>query len=68
MDSRGLPGGSVVKNLPANAGDMGSNPGWGRSPGGGNVPPFQFSCLRNPIKQRSLSGYSSQDPKESNVT
>ena len=40
MDSRGLPGGSAVKNQPANAGDVGSNPGWGRSPGGGNVPPL----------------------------
>ena len=31
----GLPGGSVVKNPPANAGDMGLIPGWGRSPGEG---------------------------------
>ena len=39
----GLPGGSVVKNLPANAGDMGdagSIPGSGRSPGGGNGNPL----------------------------
>ena len=38
-DSGGFPGGSVVKNLPANAGDardMGSIPGSGRSPRGGN--------------------------------
>ena len=33
----GFPGGSVVKNLPANAGDMGSIPGWRRSSGGGNA-------------------------------
>ena len=33
---RGLPGGSGVKNLPAKAGDMGSIPGLGRSPGEGN--------------------------------
>ena len=40
-----LPGYSVVKNLPANAGDMGSIPGWGRSPGEGNDNPLQSSCL-----------------------
>ena len=47
----GFSGGSVVKNLPANArdkGDMGSVPGWGRSPGGGNGNPFRDSCLENP--------------------
>ena len=43
----GFPGGSVVKNLPANAGDTGSIPGWGRSPGEENGNPLQFSCLRN---------------------
>ena len=32
----GFPGGSVAKNLPANAGDTGSTPGLGRSPGEGN--------------------------------
>ena len=37
--SRGLPGGSVVKNPPANAGDAGSIPESGRSPGGGNGNP-----------------------------
>ena len=40
-----LPGYSVVKNLPANAGDMGSIPGWGRSTGEGNDNPLQSSCL-----------------------
>ena len=48
----GLPGGSVVKNLPANAGDMGdagSIPGSGRSPGGGNGNPLQYSCLEHPM-------------------
>ena len=41
---------TVVKNLPANAGDtrdMGSIPGWGRSPGGGNGNPLKHSCLEN---------------------
>ena len=40
----------VVKNLPANAGDirdLGSIPGWGRSPGGGHSNPLQYSCLEN---------------------
>ena len=42
----------VVKNLPASAGDIrdvSSNPGWGRSPGGGHGNPLQYSCLENPI-------------------
>ena len=41
-----------VKNLPANAGDvrdMGSIPGSGKSPGGGNGNPCQHSCLENPM-------------------
>ena len=37
------PGGSVIKNLPANAGDADSIPGLGRSPGKGNSNPFQCS-------------------------
>ena len=48
----GFPSGTVVKNLPANAGDMrdvGLIPGLGRSPGGGNGNPLQFSCLENPM-------------------
>ena len=45
----GFPGGSVVKNLPANAGDVGSIPGSGRSVGGGNDNPLQYSCLGNPM-------------------
>ena len=44
-----FPGGSVVKNLPANAGDMGSIPALGRSAGGGNNNPLQYSCLGNPM-------------------
>ena len=45
----GLPGGPVVKNLPANAGDAGSIPGLGKSPGEGNGNPLQYSCLENPM-------------------
>ena len=44
-----FPGGSGLKNLPANVGDAGSIPGSGRSPGGGNDNPFQYSCLKNPM-------------------
>ena len=43
----GFPGGPVVKNLPADAGDVGSVPGLGRPPGGGNGNPLQYSCLEN---------------------
>ena len=39
----------VVKNPPANAGDVDSIPGWGRSPGGGNGNPLQYYCLENPL-------------------
>ena len=45
----GLPGGSVVKNLPANAEDLSSILGSGRSPGEGNDNPLQYSCLENPM-------------------
>ena len=41
------PGGSAVKNSPDNAGDAGSIPGSGRSPGEGNSNPLQYSCLGN---------------------
>ena len=46
----------MVKNLPANAGDirdMGSIPGLGRSPGEGNGNPLQYSCLENPMDRRA---------------
>ena len=45
-------GALVVKNLPANAGDIrdvGSVPGLGRSPGEENGNPLQFTCLENPM-------------------
>ena len=48
----GFPGGSVVKNPPANAGDIGdvsSIPGLGRSPGGRNGNLLQYSCWENPM-------------------
>ena len=49
----GFPGGIVVKNLAANAGDMGSVPGSGRSPGGGHSNPCQNSYLENPTDSRA---------------
>ena len=45
----GFPGGSAVQNLSANAGDVSSIPGSGRSPGVGNGNPLQYSCLGNPM-------------------
>ena len=39
----------MVKNLPDNAGDAGSIPGLGRSPGDKNGNPLQYSCLGNPM-------------------
>ena len=46
----------MVKNTTANAGDMGSIPGLGRSPGKGNDSPLQYSCLEKSHGQRSLVG------------
>ena len=47
----GFPGGSVVKNPPANAGDDGSIPGSGRSPGEGNGNLFQYPCPENSVNR-----------------
>ena len=50
--NKGFPGGTVVKNLPANAGDaedVGSMPESGRFPGKGNGSPLQYSCLGKPM-------------------
>ena len=48
----GFPGGSVVKNLPANA-DVGSSPELERSPGEEIGSPLQYSCLGNPLDRRT---------------
>ena len=45
----GFPSGSMVKNLPASAGDVGLIPNPGRSSGEGNGNPLQRSCLENPV-------------------
>ena len=47
--SHGLPGGSVMKNPPTNAGDLGRIPGPSRSTEGGKGNPLQYSCLGNPV-------------------
>ena len=59
MYALGFPGGSVVKKLPANAGDVDSIPGLGKSPGKGNDNQHQFSCLGNHMDRRSLMGLKS---------
>ena len=58
----------MVKNPAANAGDQGSIPALGRSPGGRHGNPLQYSCLENPHGQRSLAGYSPWGRKESDMT
>ena len=55
----GFSGEIVVKNQPANAGDAGDSgliPGLGRSPGGGNSNPLQYSCLENPMDRGACGG------------
>ena len=49
---RGFPGGSVKKNPPASARDLGSIPESGRSPEGGNSNPLEYFCLGNPMDSR----------------
>ena len=44
---------ALPQNPPSNAGDMGSIPGSGRSPGEGNGNPLQYSCLENPMDKRA---------------
>ena len=64
--SMGFPGGSVGKNPPANAGDsrdVDLIPGWGRSPGGGNGNPLQYSCLEN-ATDKGAWGYKELDTTE----
>ena len=63
----GSPGGSVVKNPFANAGDMGSIPGSGRSPGGANGNPLQHPCLETPTEEE-LGGLPSWGSKELDTT
>ena len=61
------PGASGSKESASNAGDLGSIPGLGRSPGGGHSNPLQYSCLENPCGQKSLVSYSPWGHKESDT-
>ena len=58
-----FPCGSVLKNPPANAGDVGSIPGSGRSPGRGHGKPLQYSGLQNPMDRRAWQLQSIGSPK-----
>ena len=51
-----FPGGSDGNKSACHTGDLGSVPGWGRSPGERNGNPLQYSCPENPHGQRSLAG------------
>ena len=55
-----FPGGSVVKNPPANAGDVGSIPEMGRFPAEVNGNPLQYSCLGNPMDRGAMGLQKSQ--------
>ena len=50
---KGFPGGSDGKESACNSRDSGSILGSGRSPGEGNVNPFQYSCLENPMDREA---------------
>ena len=71
VDHMDFPGGSVVKNPPANAGEAGDEvliPGSGRSPGEGNGNPLQYSCLENPMDRGVWPATVLRVTKESDVT
>ena len=53
MSVKGFPYSSVGKESACNAGDLGSIPGSGKSPGEGNGNPLQYSCLENPMERGS---------------
>ena len=64
----GLPAGSVVKKPPANAGDVDSIHGPGRSPGEGNCNPLRYPCLGNPMDRGDLWATAHGVPIESHTT
>ena len=66
--TRGLPGGSPVRNLPANAGDTGSIHGSERSTGEGNGNPLQYSCLGNPMDRGAWCATAHGVTKELDMT
>ena len=59
---------SAIKNSPANAGDMGSIPGPGRSSGKGKGNPLQYSCLENPMERGAWQATVHGVAKESDMT
>ena len=63
-----FPGGSDGKASAYNAGNLGSVPGSGRSPGEGNGNLLQYSCLENPMDGGAWLGYSPWGRKESDMT
>ena len=63
-----LLGRSVVKNLPANSGDMGSIPGLGRFPGEKNGNPLQYSYFSNPMDRRACQAVVPRVAKELDTT
>ena len=65
---RGFPGGPLIKNPPANAGDVDLIPGLGRSPGEGNGNPLQYSCLANPVDRGAWQAIVHKITKESDTT
>ena len=68
MRMLGFPGVSMIKNLPASVGDVGSIPGLGRSPGKGNSNPLQYSCLGNPMGREAWWASVHGVVKESDTT
>ena len=68
MALNGFPGGSVVKNLLPNAGDVGSFPELGTSPGEGNGNPLQYSCLGNPMDRGAWQATVHEVAKQSDTT
>ena len=63
-----FPDGSVIKNPPANAGDVGSIPGSGRSPGEQNGTPLRYSYLGNPMDRGSWQAAVHGVTEESDTT
>ena len=66
--SMGFPGGADDRESACSAGDLGSIPGLGRSPGGGHDNPLQYSGLESLHGQRSLVGYQSMGSQSSDMT
>ena len=68
MSEVGFPSGSMIKNPPTNAGDMGSIPVSGRSPEERNGNSFQYFCLENPMDRGAWQATVHRVAKESDTT